>query len=191
MSEAAAQRVTYARYVAMAEASETKLEYEAGVVRAMAGGTIEHGRLMVSVSTALSNALRGKPCVVLSSDVRVRVRAADRATYPDVTVVCGRIEHDADDELAVINPKVIVEVSSATTELSDRTDKFADYRRLPSLAEYVLVSQRSARIEVYRRDGKRWTLDEYGKAEHAKLESLGIEIDVDAVYFDPLASPPA
>ena len=191
MSEAAAQRVTYARYVAMAEASETKLEYEAGVVRAMAGGTIEHGRLMVSVSTALSNALRGKPWVVLSSDVRVRARAADRATYPDVTVVCGRIEHDADDELAVTNPKVIVEVSSATTELSDRTDKFADYRRLPSLAEYVLVSQRSARIEVYRRDGKRWTLDEYGKGEQAKLESLGVEIDVDTVYFDPLAIPPA
>ncbi len=187
MSEAAFERVSYARYVELANASETRLEYVAGVVLAMAGGTIEHARLTMSVGTALSNALRGKPCVVLSADARVRIRAADRATYPDVSVVCGRIDRDPDDALSVVNPKVLVEITSESTESSDRTEKFAEYRRLASLAEYVLVSQRARRIEVYRRDGRRWTLDEYGPGESARLESLDVSISVDAVYFDPLS----
>lgn len=185
------ERVSYARYVDLAAASARRLEYVAGVVRAMAGGTLEHARLSVSVSTALSVALRGRPCVVLSADARVRIRAADRATYPDVSVVCGRLETDADDELSVVNPKIIVEVTSDTTESDDRTEKFADYRRLPSLAEYVLVSQRARRIEVYRRDGRRWTLEEYGPGQSARLESVGVELSVDAIYFDPLGEPDA
>lgn len=188
MGEAAVQRVSYARYVELASASETRLEYVGGVVLAMAGGTIEHARLSMSVGAALSNVLRGKPCIVLSADARVRIRAADRATYPDVTVVCGRMDVDPDDKLSVVNPKVIVEVTSDSTEADDRTEKFADYRRLPSLTEYVLVSQRARRIEVYRRDGRRWTLEEYGPGERARLESLDVEIAVDDVYFDPLAS---
>lgn len=118
----------------------------------------------------------------------MRIRAADRATYPDLSVVCGRIETDPDDALSVVSPKVLIEVTSASTETADRTETFADYRRLPSLAEYVLVAQAARRIEVYRRDGKRWTMEEYGAGESAKLESLGVEISVDDVYFDPLAS---
>ncbi len=89
-----------------------------------------------------------------------------------------------------MNPKVIVELSSPSTEASDRSDKLADYRRLLSLTEYVVVSQQARRIEVYRRDGKRWVLEEYGPGETAQLESLGIGIEVDAVYFDPLADAP-
>ncbi len=188
MAEAALERVSYARYVELAAASATRLEYVGGVVFAMAGGTIEHARLTMSVGTALSNALRGKPCVVLSPDARVRIRGADRATYPDVSVVCGRIDRDADDALSVVNPKVVVEVTSDSTESADRTEKFADYRRLPSLSEYVLVSQRARRIEVYRRDGERWTLEEFGPGERARLESLDGELAVDDVYFDPLAT---
>lgn len=188
MAEAAAERVSYARYVELAAASERKLEYVGGMVLAMAGGTLEHARLTSAMTITLGKALTGRPCVVLSSDARVRIRAADRATYPDLSVVCGRIETDPDDALLVVSPKVLIEVTSASTETADRTETFADYRRLPSLAEYVLVAQAARRIEVYRRDGKRWTMEEYGAGESAKLESLGVEISVDDVYFDPLAS---
>ncbi|GAB4205364.1 MAG: hypothetical protein OHK0013_21160 [Sandaracinaceae bacterium] len=107
------------------------------------------------MTIALGRALAGKPCVVLSSGARVRIRAADRATYPDVSVACGKLEHDPDDPLSLVNPTVLVEVTSPSSERHDRTEKFSDYRRIPSLAEYVVVHQARRCIEVYRRDGRR------------------------------------
>lgn len=150
----------------------------------MAGGSIEHGRLMGRLNVLLSRALEGRPCVVLPSDVRVRIRAADRTTYPDLQIVCGAIARDDEDAEAVVNPVVIVEVLSDSSAESDRGDKFADYRRLRSLREYVLVSQRERRIDVYRRDGRRWILDEHGPSECVHLETVGAELAVDDVYVD-------
>lgn len=186
MVDVARRRASYAEYVAFAEAAPTKYEYIAGEIVAMAGGTIDHGRLIARVTALLSSALQGRPCVVLPADVRVRVRAADRATYPDVHVVCGAIEADPDDPDAVTNPIVIVEVLSETTAESDRGDKFAAYRRLRSLRQYVLVSQHERRIDVYTRDGKRWILDEFGAGERLRLESIDAELAVDDVYVDAL-----
>jgi Uma2 family endonuclease len=184
MVEVARGRATYAEYVAIANDSEVKYEYVSGEIVAMAGGTVAHARLISRVSSALDRALEGTPCIVLPSDMRVRIRAADRATYPDVFVVCGPPEQDADDDHSVVNPTVILEVLSDSSIESDRTDKFAAYRRLGSLREYVLVAQRTRRIEIYRRDGRRWLLDEYGPGERLTLESLGVELAVDDVYVD-------
>jgi Uma2 family endonuclease len=183
MVEVARRRATYAEYVAIANDSAVKYEYVSGEIVAMAGGTIAHARLISRVSSALDRALDGKPYIVLPSDMRVRIRAADRATYPDV-VVCGQPEQDADDDHAVVNPTVIVEVLSDSSSDSDRTDKFAAYRRIVSLREYVLVAQRERRIEVYRRDGRRWVLDEYGAGERLLLESMAVELAVDELYVD-------
>lgn len=188
MGEPAEKRVSYAEYMALAEASDVKLEYVQGTIVAMSGGTVAHARLCMAVGTALSNALRGRPCVVLSADARVRIRAADCATYPDVTVACGSIEYDPDDALALVNPTLLVEVTSPSSEKHDRTVKFGDYRRLSSLREYVIVYQARRRIEVYRRDGRRWVMEEYGEGEQARLESLDVSLDVDGIYFDPLAA---
>lgn len=184
MVNVARRRATYAEYVAIANDSEVKYEYISGEIVAMAGGTVAHARLISRVSSALDRALEGKPCIVLPSDMRIRIRAADRATYPDLFVVCGSPEQDADDDHAVVNPTVIVEVLSDSSADTDRTDKFAAYRRLISLREYVLVAQRERRIEVYRRDGRRWILDEYGAGDRLSLESLGVELVVDEVYVD-------
>jgi Uma2 family endonuclease len=184
MVDAARRRVTYSEYVAIANDSSVKYEYVAGEIVAMAGGTVAHARLISKVTGLLDRALEGKPCIVLPSDMRVRIRAADRATYPDLFVVCGEPERDADDDHAVVNPTVIVEILSDSSNESDRTDKFAAYRRLASLREYVLVAQRERRIEVYRRDGRRWHLDEFGSGERLLLESLAIEVAVDDVYVD-------
>jgi Uma2 family endonuclease len=183
----ARKRATYAEYVAIANDSEIRYEYVSGEIVAMAGGTVPHARLISRVSSALDRGLEGKPCIVLPSDMRVRIRAADRSTYPDV-FVCGQPEQDADDDHAVVNPTVIVEVMSDSSADSDRTNKFAAYRRLGSLREYVLVSQRERRIEVYRRDGRRWVLDEYGPGERLTLESINVELVVDEVYVDRVGS---
>ena len=190
MSEARqTARMTYPEYLVMERTSEVKHEYVNGEVYAMAGGTPEHGRLAVAFAAVLRNALTGKPCVLYNSDVRVRVEATGRSTYPDLSVVCGRLERASDDPDAIANPSVIVGVLSESTEASDRGDKFAHYRRLASLREYVLVSQSTPRIEVFHRaDSGAWMLTEAASGQHATLESLGISLAVDDVYYDPLAS---
>jgi Uma2 family endonuclease len=188
MAEPPGRRATYAEYLALEAAGETKHEYVSGKVLAMAGGSVEHGRLVSRLTVLVSAALGGRPCVVLPADVRVRIRAADRATYPDLHVVCGELERDPEDDHAVVNPVVVIEVLSESTAESDRGDKFADYRRLRSLREYVLVSQRERRVDVYRRDGRRWVLDEHLRGEQVKLESLDVTVAVDDLYVDGLGS---
>ena len=122
-------RMTYAEYLALEAASETKHEYINGEVFAMAKGTITHGALGMAVGAALSVALRDRPCRVLSSDVRVRSKVTGIATYPDVTVVCQNIEVDDEDKHGVLNATLIGEVLSDSTEAYDRGAKAAHYRR--------------------------------------------------------------
>ena len=128
---------------------------------------------------------------MLSSDVRVRSKATGLSTYPDVTVVCQSVEVDPDDPHGVMNPTLIVEVLSDSTEAYDRGAKAAHYRRIASLREYVLVAQGEPVIEVYRRNERdNWEL--FTEARHgqlAELTSCGepIVLDVDEIYRDPLA----
>ncbi|MFZ5442292.1 MAG: Uma2 family endonuclease [Myxococcota bacterium] len=177
--------LSYAEYLAREAASEVKHEYLRGDVWAMAGGTPRHARLCAAMSRTVGARLAGKPCVPYSSDLRVRVEATDRSTYPDLTIVCGADQFAKDDPDAITNPTVLIEVLSETTERSDRGEKFAHYQHLPSLQEYVLVSQDSPRIEVFRRHEKTWVLSIFEAGEVVRLESLGIEFEVDAVYSDP------
>jgi Uma2 family endonuclease len=184
MVSVARKRVSYAEYKAIADDSTVKYEFIAGEIVAMSGGSIAHARLIGRATDLLNRALDGQRCVVLPSDLRVRIRSADRSAYPDLHIVCGEIERDPDDDHAVVNPTVIVEVLSDSTEGSDRSDKFAAYRRLRSLREYVLISQRERRVEVYRRDDRRWHLDEYGPGERFALDSLGVQLAIDELYAD-------
>lgn len=178
--------MTYAEYLAAEEASDVKHEYLRGEVFAMAGGTLEHSRLAVNMAGELRNVLAGRRCVVFNSDARLRIAATDRATYPDVMVVCGHVERAADDPEAIANPVVIVEVLSDSTEADDRGEKFAHYRRLASLREYILVSQRGPRIEVFHREGDHWTFNEFGPGDSARLLAIEAALSVEAVYRDPL-----
>jgi Uma2 family endonuclease len=174
---------SYAEYLEQERASPTKHEFLDGEIFAMAGGTPEHARLAANVTAELRLALRRRPCAVFSSDLRVRVLVTGLATYPDAAVVCGRLAHAPEDDDAVINPVVLVEVLSDSTEAYDRGEKFAHYRRIPSLKEYVLVSQQHRRIEVFRRnEDNTWTLHEAGPGTSAKLTSVGCELAVDDVY---------
>lgn len=191
MSPVAIARMTYSEYLALEARSETKHEYVNGEVFTMAGGTVAHGALTAAASAALSVALRDRRCRVLSSDVRVRSKATGLSTYPDVTVVCDRLEVDPDDPHTVVNPTLVIEVLSDSTEAYDRGAKAAHYRRIPSLREYVLIAQGEPLIEVYRRNERdNWELFvEARRGEIATLASCGapIALDVDAIYRDPLA----
>ncbi|PRQ04512.1 hypothetical protein ENSA5_07430 [Enhygromyxa salina] len=180
--------MTYAEYRALEREAKTKHEYLRGKVFAMTGGTLEHGRLAVRMSHLLTRELEARPCRVYSSDVRVRVDATDLDTYPDVSVVCGEPETAKSDAHALLNPIMLVEVLSDSTEAYDRGQKASHYRRIPSLRAYLLVSQHEPKLELQVRaeDGP-WTLREAGAGERLVIEPLGIELDVDEVYRQPPA----
>jgi Uma2 family endonuclease len=180
--------MTYSEYCAFERESTVKHEYLRGEVFAMAGGTLEHGRLASRIIYLLSRALEGRPCTLYTSDVRVRIEATDLDTYPDVSVVCGERQTAKADARALLNPILLVEVLSSSTEAYDRGQKASHYRRIPSLRAYLLVSQDEQRLELQVRQANgHWSLIEVGPGERVMIEPLAVELDVDEVYRDPAA----
>ena len=179
---------TYEEYLALVEETGVKHEFIEGVILAMAGGTPEHARLAMAVGASL--VAHAGPCRTYSSDLRIRVPETGRATYADVTVVCGPLETHPEDPDACVNPTILVEVLSPTTERDDRGEKFSQYRKLASLQDYVLVSQSPRRIEHFRRsDGGAWVFTEAGPGQHITL-STGATLAVDTVYGPEPEPPP-
>jgi Uma2 family endonuclease len=142
---------TYEEYLAYERNSELKHEFDSGEILAMAGGSPRHSALASRISAALENT-RPSECTAFQSDMRIRILATGRATYPDASMVCGSIELDVADAsgTTITNPTLLVEVLSPSTEEVDRGSKWRDYQLIPSLREYVLVSQ-DRRVEIYRR----------------------------------------
>jgi Uma2 family endonuclease len=177
-------RYSYDEYLVYERDSEMKHEYVDGEIVAMAGGSRRHNALALRVGTAVDS--QRKPgCVAFQSDQRVRVLASGRATYPDVSMVCGPIEGDPADPTGatITNPVLIVEVLSPSTEEQDRGDKWHNYQLIPSLQEYVLVSQSHARVEIYRRiPGGGWEYRDLTEGE-AHLWS-GAALDLGRLYAD-------
>jgi Uma2 family endonuclease len=178
------QRASEAEYLAREQTSSTKHEYINGEIVAMSGATPEHNLVAMTLAAALVERLRDRPCLVLSSDQRVHVRATKLRCYPDVTVVCGPIERDAIDSMAIVNPVVIVEVLSETTEAYDRGAKFAPYRHLSTLMEYVLVSPADRRVEHYRRlESAQWLLSEVTAPEASlTLPALDLAVPLSEIF---------
>ena len=187
MSALEATTMSYDDYLALERTSETKHEYVNGQMYAMAGGTPEHGRLATRLAWLVQRGLEGRPCDAFSSDVRVRIVATGRSTYPDLSVVCNALKNASDDRDAIVNPTLLAEVLSDSTEASDRGEKWAHYQLIPSLREYVLVSQHERRVEVFRRADEGWTYTAYHEGE-LELRSLGVTLSIEALYHDPLAS---
>jgi Uma2 family endonuclease len=185
---------TFAEYVERVVESGIKLEFRDGQIWAMSGGTVAHARIAATVSGLLRDAVAGRPCAVFSPDLRVRVRATGLATYPDVTVICGKVELDDEDHRgeSVLNPVLLVEVLSPSTEGYDRGPKLEDYKYIPSLREVMLVAHDRHEIELVRRerDGS-WSRHIYGDGDAVRLVSLECELPVRAIYEDPIAQPPA
>ncbi|MEN9580224.1 MAG: hypothetical protein RJA70_3233 [Pseudomonadota bacterium] len=180
------RRHTFADYLDIEGRSPTvKHEYVTGEIFAMAGGSVEHSALATAFCGLLFAHLRGTPCRVHSSDLRLRIREANVATYADAVVVCDPVEHDPESSSHVTNPRVVVEVLSPSTEDYDRGEKRLYYQMLPSLREYVLVSQDKRSIEVWRRTGRDWARSSYGSdgaAGHVRLDSIDFDLDLNALY---------
>jgi Uma2 family endonuclease len=182
-------RYTYAEYLALEDSSNVKHEFLDGQIYALAGGTPEHAALAASVIGLLFAGLRGGRCRTYDADLRVRTPTG-LSTYPDVTVVCGPTERDRGDGQAVTNPTLIVEVLSRSTEEYDRGDKFEHYRSMPSLEQYVLVSHRERRLEIWTRTADGWTSASAGEGDVAPLASIGTSLAVHDIY-DAAAEPRA
>jgi Uma2 family endonuclease len=150
---------TAEEYLGLEKASPYKSEYYRGEIFAMAGASFSHNVIVANLVASLHSQLKGTPCRPLASDQRVRVSKSDRYTYPDVTVLCGEPLFDKLDDQSIINPRVIIEVLSDTTEKYDRGTKLNFYRELESLAEYILVSQNAPHLEQYvRQANNSWLL---------------------------------
>lgn len=183
----ARQRFDFVEYVRLEESSTVRHEFLAGAVWAMAGGSPDHARVTANVARLLGEQLAGRRCAVFSSDLRVRVKATGLGTYPDVTVVCGALEVDPDDPSGhtVVNPQLIVEVLSPSTEEYDRGEKLDHYRQVPSLRAVALVAHDAKRIEVWVREGDGWR--DTTVVEGVATLTGDVAIDLDAAYHDPLA----
>ena len=174
---------SYGDYLALEASGNTKHEYLAGQIYGMAGGTPEHAALAAAVTGLLFPQLRGGRCRVHDSDLRVRIPATGLATYPHVTVVCGPRELHPEDENAVINPTLIVEVLSPGTAAYDRGDKFEHYKHFSTLRQYVLISHTERRIELWDRAGDgAWTKTEHGDDDVADLASISARLSVAELY---------
>lgn len=174
---------TFADYLALERESEIKHEFDAGEMLAMSGGTARHSALAVNVAFALKSTSPPRG-MVFQSDMRVRIRATGRATYPDVSMVCGPIEYDPEDagRTTITNPVLIVEVLSVTTEKGDRGNKWMHYQRIPSLQEYVLVSQ-EPRVEIFRRTPS-GTWEDLEAHEGVIQLVAGPTLDIATLYAD-------
>lgn len=171
-------------YLEMERRAETKSEYLDGRVYPMTGASWPHNVIVRNLIVTIHPQLKGGPCQVLPSDMRVRVSETGMYAYPDVSVVCGEPELEDEHHDTLLNPAVLIEVLSESTERYDRGRKAEHYRRIDALQEYLLVAQSEPRVERYRRQGEReWVLTEaIGLEESMELASVGCVLALGDVY---------
>lgn len=176
--------MTEGEYLAFERASETKHEYLDGQVYAMAGASVKHGRIIQNTSGSLYNQLRGGPCEAITNDLRVRISATQLNTYPDIVVVCGEPQLTDEHLDTLLNPTVLIEVLSPSTETYDRSTKWLHYQRIESLQEYVLIAQDTPRIDHYaREDGATWRYSAtIGLESSVELPAIGCSLALAEVY---------
>jgi Uma2 family endonuclease len=178
------KRLTESEYLDLERVAEFKSEFFDGEMFAMSGGTPLHSQIATNLAREFGNKLKTCPCVPYNSDLRLKVEATGLLTYPDLSVVCHPLQFAAGTDDTVTNPTVIVEVLSDSTEAYDRGKKFENYRQMPSLREYLLVSQKEPRIEQFlRQENGQWLLREAAGLDAAlALPSLNVTISLDEVF---------
>jgi Uma2 family endonuclease len=176
---------TYAQYLAIEEEASVRHEYLDGEIYAMAGGSPDHAALAASLIKVIGAQLP-PGCRMFTSDLRVRIPDTGLSTYPDAAVICGRTLRATDDALAVVNPLLLVEVTSPSTEEYDRNEKLRHYKHIPGLREVLIASHRAPHITLHRREESGWSVL---TAEHGgvlTLVSVAARVAVDDVYSEAL-----
>jgi len=186
---------TFDEYIELEQSSDIRYEFLNGEVYAMAGASPERSLIVSNVNHAMGVSLDKRPCMTFDGSLRIRVLASGLAAHPDVTIACNPLEWDPENEDTIANPVVLVEVLSPSTEDYDRVAKFFHYKRIPSLRDYLRISQNEKLVEhcVRNEDGS-WTVRDVRPPEDVVLASLGIKLSLDAVYaqvFELKASRPA
>ncbi len=171
-------------YLALERQAAYKREYYAGEIFAMSGASRAHNIIVANVTASLNTQLEDKNCEVYPSDMRVRTPDTTLYTYPDVVVVCGQPEFEDDMFDTLLNPTLIVEVLSPSTEMHDRTRKFADYRTIPSLREYILIAQQECRVTQFiRQSTSFWLFQEASRPEETMhLASIDCDLALERIY---------
>ena len=178
------QTYTLDEYRALEETAEFRNEYHDGRIIPMSGGTIDHNRIVRNLVRILDTAFRQKPYEVFTSDLRLWISQYRKGTYPDVMVIADKPVFNDNRTDEILNPCLIGEVLSKSTEGYDRGNKFLYYRSIPEFKEYLLVSQGEYFIEHYRKNGEgQWLLQEYrGNDREITLESVGVSLVVKDMY---------
>jgi Uma2 family endonuclease len=183
MSTAAVRRYTPEQYLALERHAEFKSEFYDGFLYAMAGASREHNLIASNLNRVIGNQLVDRPCEVYIADMRVAIGPAGPYVYPDVVALCGEPRFLDDQFDTLLNPTVVVEVLSPSSEAHDRGHKFARYRRIASLQEYVVVAQDRAMVERYARRGEDWLLTAWSDlADVLRLDSIGCEVPLREIY---------
>jgi Uma2 family endonuclease len=152
--------LTEEEYLSFERSADVRHEYLSGQLYAMAGATREHNLITGNVAGELRAQLKGKPCETYSNDMRVRIAKSGRYTYPDVVVVCGTPQFLDDQNDALLNPLLIIEVLSSSTEAYDRGEKFRAYRSIDSFSEYILIAQAKKAADHFTKKNNIWTIQE-------------------------------
>jgi Uma2 family endonuclease len=182
-SAAFEKRFSPREYLALERKAEFKSEYYDGYITAMAGTSREHNLITLNTGAEIRSRLGDRPCETYVSDMRVYIDRTGLYTYPDVVVVCGEPQFQDDEVDTLLNPTVVVEVLSPSTEVYDRGKKFLHYRRVSTLKEYVLVSQDKILVERYTRQGDDWLLTELNQlSDTLQLASIGCAVPLREIY---------
>ncbi|MBI5504503.1 MAG: Uma2 family endonuclease [Deltaproteobacteria bacterium] len=180
----AARRCTTDEYLALERSHPERHQYLAGEMFAMGGASERHNLVVMNAAGELRTQLKGRPCRTYANDMRVKVAPTGLYTYPDIVVVCGGPRFDDEQRDTLVNPSVLIEVVSPSTEAYDRGEKFAHYRRLESLAEYVLIAQDAVHVEHYlRQSDNQWLLSETDRLDGMlRLPSIECELALAEIY---------
>ncbi len=174
--------LTVDEYLESEKSGPVRYEYLDGYVYAMTGTSTAHNLIAGNVFARLRAHLRGGPCQVFISDMKLRIEAINTFYYPDVMVTCD--PEDRDDYFKT-QPSLIIEVSSPSTVIIDRREKMLAYQKIASLREYILISQDEIKVEVYRREqGGRWWEQTLEREGELQLESVNLKIDLSDIYED-------
>jgi Uma2 family endonuclease len=175
--------ITPEEYLARERLAETKSEYLDGQIYAMSGASRPHGLVAVNLCRHLGNQLADRPCELYVGDMRVRVNQTGLYTYPDLVVVCGEPQLEDDKFDTLLNPNVIIEILSPSTESWDGNGKFAHYQRLDSLTDYVLVAQKKMFVEHSTRQGDEWVVSKWTRPEDLlALPSIHCQVSLREIY---------
>lgn len=184
MGEPALKYYTTAEYLAFERAALEKHEFYKGEIFAMSGASFRHNKIQMNFTISVGNFLKGKSCDIFGSDLRIHVPANTLFTYPDVIIICDKPQFLDQEFDTVLNPAVIVEILSSSTQRYDRGEKFMFYRSISSLQEYILIDSEKIAVEHYKRNGDNtWLLQEWKeRADILPIATIGFELPLKEIY---------